>query len=117
LWATVASTQANKLQPSSDCLSPNFTSRSDSTEYAAPLSFQYNTKRDGYNTDAPTISFDPATKRPQTYALDRAATGIGSNYTYSNKIFPGNQSRQETTVFVRLTRPIARYDFIESCRR
>jgi hypothetical protein len=24
----------------------------------------------------------PATKRPQTYALDRAATGIGQKYTY-----------------------------------
>jgi hypothetical protein len=28
----------------------------------------------------------PVTKRPQTYALDSAATGIGNELTYINKL-------------------------------
>jgi hypothetical protein len=37
----------------------------------------------------PRAGFEPAipvTKRPQTYALDRAATGIGDQYEHSTKI-------------------------------
>ena len=50
-------------------------------------------------TDMPPVAFEPtisAGERPQTYALDRAATGTGIEEHYSNKIYLYNFSAQCT---------------------